>query len=854
MAKEDSPENRNPLFHGLEQAGNEACSADGELEPHYLRCLEAFSGMSPRELSRRQGFVDRATEDLGLHVDRLRSSRESLGAFRMDLFPRILRPDEWQQIAAGVLQRVEAFGAYIRDIYNGQEILRSGLLSPELVFEDPAFHPELHNIPMPETCPVTIGAVDLIRTRTGRWMVLENRLSTPTGLSYVIQIRRILAQALPELFASLPVFPVASFATRLSEALAASANPNETGRPLIVLLSEGESGRHFFEESFLARHMGIPLTRPEDVIVREGRVFLKTIEGLLPIDVIYRRLEPANLDPVAFANVNETGIPGLVQCLRRGTVQVANAMGCAVADNRALLRHADAIVRFYSGRKALLPTVPTFHGYDLDQADWMRDNIDSLTLKAVCHPETLKRSNPQASRLFEQGNLTKLMDRDPRLVVGQQIPESSRLPVIGRQATSHEGLVMRVYCIMGRRPMVLPGGLTRLERSGDESLGSGKHFHALKDTWALEQKQPRGSRSGRLEPRISTDDIPLPSRAAEAAYWMGRYLERGLSTARMLNTLEELRWGELSPGERELYAPLWLAMIKATGGRKSRFTKSGADPAKLTRELLLDETDPASVKACFNSVRFNAQSIRSFITPELWGRTLEAAGLFPASTKGLQGTILRDFLESVIRSGDCIYGAAHRTLLHDAGWHFLNTGMHLERGLNHVVILAEVLPHIARRQLQHLRDDSDLTALLRLLGALDAYHRQYRSRAYLDRVAELLWKTPACTSSVLHAATSIESALTSIGRVSNADMTDRSIFKQTTAFISWLRQLSLERIFPARAVELDKGLNRTNLTASETIREAEACLARMQAFFESTHDRLEDRFFSHIPDKGAGPH
>lgn len=853
MVNEDSPSPVDPFFQELEQAGSEACSADGVLEPHYRRCLEAFAGMSPRELARRQGFVDRATGDLGLHVDRLRSSRNSLGAFRMDLFPRILRPDEWQHIAAGVLQRVEAFGAYIRDIYNGQDILRSGILSPELVFEDPGFHPELHNVPMPETCPVTIGAVDLIRTREGRWMVLENRLSTPTGLSYVIQVRRILAQALPELFASLPVFPVASFATRLSEAFAASTGPASTSRPLIVLLSEGESGRHFFEESFLARHMGIPLTRPEDIIVREGRVFLKTIEGLLPIDVIYRRLEPPSLDPVAFAYVNETGIPGLIQCLRRGTVRVANAMGCAVGDNRALLQHADALIRFYSGRRALLPTVPTFHGFDHDQAEWMRDNVDSLALKTVCHPETLKRSHPKVSRLFDQGKLDQIMERDPRMIVGQRLPESSRMPVVGSKKTTHEGLVMRVFCIMGKRPMVLPGGLTRLERGGDESLDSGKHFHALKDTWALEQKQPRITRGGRLEPRISTTEIPLPSRAAEASYWMGRYLERGLSTARMLNTLEELRWGELSPGERELYTPLWLAMIKATGGSKSRFTKSRSNPEELTRELLLDEADPASVKACFNSVRFNAQSIRSFITPELWRTVLQAADLFEVSPKSLKGTLLRDFVESVIRGGDCIYGAGHRTLLHDPGWHFLNIGLHLERGLNHVVILAEVLPHIAKRQLQHLRDDSDLTALLRLLGALDAYHRYYRSRAYLDRVAELLWKMPVCTSSVRYAADSIESALASVESVSNADIRNRPVFRETADFISWIQGLSLERIFPARAVELDKGLTRTNLTAAETIREAEACLTRMQAFFESTHERLENRFFSHIPEKEDGP-
>lgn len=852
MASRVNSTQHNPLFTGLEEAGNETRSSGGGLELHYEKCLEVFSGMSHRELAQRQGFVDRASGDLGLHVDRLGLRRGSSGAFQMDLFPRILRPEEWEHVSAGVLQRVEAFGAYIRDIYGGQKILRSGLLTPELVFEDPAFHPELHNIPMPEACPITIGAIDLIRTHDGRWMVLENRFSTPTGLSYVIQVRRILAQALPELFTSLPVIPVASFATRLSEALAACAGPTGEKRPLIVLLSEGESGRHFFEESFLARHMGIPLTRPADMIVRDSRVFLKTIEGLLPIDVIYRRLEPANLDPVAFANVNDTGVPGLIQCLRRGTVKAANAMGCAVADNRALLSHADAIIRFYSGRHALLPTVPTFHGFDHDQADWVRDHLDTLTLKTVCHPETLKRAHPEAGRLFARGRLASLLEKDPRLVVGQEIPQSSRLPVTGHKGITREGLIMRVYCIMGERPMVLPGGLTRLERFGHESLASGKKFHSLKDTWALAQKQPRESRGRRLEPAIGATRIPLPSRAAEAAYWMGRYLERGLSTARMLNTLEELRWGELSPGERELYAPLWLAMIKATGGRRSRFIKSASDPAKLALDLLMDEADPASVKACFTSVRYNAQSIRSFITPELWSRTLQAADLFPGSVKRLHGTALRDFIESIIQAGDCIYGTAHRTLLHDAGWYFFNIGMHLERGLNHVVILAEVLPHIARRQVQHLGDDSDLTALLRLLGALDAYHRKYRSRAYLDRVAELLWMDPACPGSVHFAASLIASALGSIGRTSPATAGEHPVAGETEAFLQWIQSLRLEEIFPARTVELDRGLNRSNLTASETIREAKTRLRRMQVFFESTHQNLEDHSFSHIPETTEG--
>jgi uncharacterized circularly permuted ATP-grasp superfamily protein/uncharacterized alpha-E superfamily protein len=836
------------IFERLEHRGNEARGRGGRWAGGYRNCLDAFARMRPGELARRQDFIVRATEDLDLHTDRLGRNADAPGVFSMDLFPRILRPGEWRRIEAGVLQRMEAFGALVRDIQGSREILRAGVLPPALVFEDPAFHPELHGVPLGAGNPVTIGAVDLVRTGEGEWQVLENRFSTPAGISHVIQTRRILVQALPELFERLPVVPVASFVARMAEALAEAARPADRERPLVVLLSEGESGRHFFEEGFLARHMGIPLTRPADIVVREGQVCLKTIEGLHRIDVIYRRMEPAALDPVAFASANGSGIPGLVQCLRRGSVRVVNAMGCAIADNRALLRHADAIIRHYTGQHPLLRTVPTFHGHDADQAEWMADHADSLSLKAVCHPELLRHANPKAAARFGKGDLAGLLREDPRLVVAQELPELDRLPVYHREAPSLEPFSMRVYCLSGRRPYVLPGGLTRLFPAGHERLLSGKRFHVLKDTWTLHQKQPRSRSGGRLEREISADEIPLPSRAAEAFYWMGRYLERGRATARLVNTLEELRWGELSPGERELYAPLWRGILRATSEEHQALKSIPEETAPLVRNLLLDADNPVSARACYQMAQRNAEGIRSFITPELWRALGKAASRFPDRPGRLSGPRLRDFIESVIESGDHVFGAAQRTLLHDAGWHFLNIGMLLERGLTHVVIQLEVLPRIAMRQWQHLRDDSDLTALLRLLGALDAYHRRYRSRAYLDRVAQLLWTSAACTASVRHAAAGIEDQMRGLERATRRAIVPQGVLDELTAFLQWLADLPLDKLFPARALELDRGLTRKSLAKSVNTAAVEAALERMLAFFESLHEGLEDRLFSHHPD------
>lgn len=836
-----------PLFDSLPAAGNEACSPTGREESHYRKCLDALARLTPEELLERQRFADRATAEIGLQVDRIRPEKPCQGVFRMDIFPRILRPGEWKRIELGVLQRARAFGGLISDLHGAKNILLDGIIRPELVFEDPSFHPELHGIPFDEKNPLSVGAVDLLRTNSGEWRVLENRFSSPTGISYVIQARRIQAQALPELFEALPVYPVASFATRLSEALIEEAGISENSLPLAVLLSEGENGRHFFEESFLARHMGIPLTLPEDLVVREGQVFLKSIQGLMRVDCIYRRVEPRSIDPVAFASSNENGIPGLLRCVRKKTVRIINALGCAVADNRSLLRHSDEIIRYFTGEHPILKTVPTFYGFDPDQAEWIRDHIDQLTLKTVSHPETLARARPDLREVVTDGNLKELFRRDPRLVVAQQLPESSRLPVYRDGKASLEETVLRVFFIMGARAYVLPGGLTRLARSGHEQLALGESHHWLKDTWALQPERKSGTRPGkRLEKGIGGIEHPLPSRAAEAFYWIGRYLERGSGTTRMLKTLGELRWSELTPKERELYAPLWKAIMEATGADPATKRKMARVSEKLIRELLVDGKNPASAKSCMLAVQLNAGRIRSLITPEVWNAIRQAGELFPEAEGHELGAIQLDHLmNGVVDAGDIIRGAAGRTLLHDAGWHFFECGILIERVLNTTTILGVVLPYIARRQWQHLRDDTDLTALLRLLGGLDAYHRKYRSRAYLDRVVALLWKARDFTGAVKFTTTELRDKLSRIRESVPGDESASALDTRTTEFLEWLDRISLETLFPARTLELDRGLTQRNLTADKTISEANACLRKMRKFYESLHTSLEDHYFSH---------
>jgi uncharacterized circularly permuted ATP-grasp superfamily protein len=296
------------------------------------------------------------------------------------LLPRVIAAHEWALLERGLIQRARAFNAYIADIYGPQRILHDRGVPHEIVLSDPAFHRQLIGLPIRDNLYAPLVAVDLVRDAAGGWQVLENHFSTPFGIAYVLQSRRMLAQAFPELFATVDVAPVAPFAAQLAELLRTrSPRPN----PHAVLLCRGEDNQSYFEESFLARSLGIAMVQPGDLLVRESRVFLKTIRGLEQVDVIYRRIESSSIDPIAFGQSRFQGVPGLVNCVRKGTVAIVNAIGSGVADNRAILRYSDQIILYYLREKPLLKTVPTFTCRDVDQAAHVRHNLASMVLKPI---------------------------------------------------------------------------------------------------------------------------------------------------------------------------------------------------------------------------------------------------------------------------------------------------------------------------------------------------------------------------------------------------------------------------------------------------------------------------------------
>lgn len=809
-------------FRGYQPVRDEMWSASGRPRADVTGLFAALNRFSPAELQTRSARLTRAAREMGVHFavvdDQTGDDRE----WQLDLLPRVLAADEWALLERGLIQRAKAFNAYIADIYGAQRILQERGVPYDIVLSDPAFHRQLTGLPVPQGPYAPLVAVDLVRDENGQWLVLENHFSTPFGVAYALQSRRMLAQAFPELFATFDVAPVAPFIAQVAEMLRArSPRPN----PHTVLLCRGEDNQSYFEESYLARSLGIAMVQPGDLLVRDSRVFLKTIRGLEQVDVIYRRIESSSIDPIAFGQSRFQGVPGLVNCVRKGSVAVVNAIGSGVADNRAILRYSDHIIHFYLREKPLLRTVPTFTCRDADQAEHVKQNLSKMVLKPIHDLNTMQKYYGKRLDLAGVRDLRPALERHPDLLVAQPMLAPSRAPRFQDGEFVSRSVFLRAFVLLGEQPGVLPGGLTRQALEKNEGPRLTIMMGGIKDTWAPAAGAVAFA-SASAAPEAAGEEFSIGSRVAETMYWMGRYLERAENTARQLNTLEALRWDALGREGQRLYWPLWRAVaISADQGMRTRKTPPANLP-DLTRALVLDRAQPASVHSCVSAAISNAAGIRDILTPELWqalnqlGLKLAEVGAQPKSTSR---TRLREICALVVDETQRVCGAAERTMLHDEAWQFFRAGIWLERAVDTLAILEALLGPEGRLLLGHIEEEADLTALLRLLCSLDAYRRTYRSRAYLDRVVALMLGHTANPSAVAHCLARLRLALTNLQA-----HRDLGPANPLTEELSRLEQ-ACQNLDPAKVLAA-KGND---------------LLGELRQQVEGLHQRLEDTYFSH---------
>jgi len=828
-----------PFHEFCERGPSAAFDSAGQPRAAFAPIVELLRECPKSDLLQRQRRLNHAIEELGLQFSDVASTRVSVNPWRLDLFPLSIGEEAWRRISAGVVQRALAFNAFAQDLYAEQRILQDKVIPHDLVLRDPAFLRELSGIEVPDGEYSQFGAFDLLDAGDGDWQIVEHHMGTPFGVSHVLQNRRILSQVFPELYGCADVAPVASFSTYLLEMLRAQSNKKN---PHVLLLTHGQPGQAYFEEAFIARHMGISIAQPGDLLVRDSHLYLKTIRGLELVDVVYRRVESSALDPIAVPHASARGVPGLMNVWRQGNVAIVNAPGAGVADNRALLRYSDRIIGRYRNESPILRTVETYHLGDIDQMDYVSEHLDEFVLKPVQDNDRIWQlcgAHPGKSA----ASLERLARRKPDYFVAQRLPEPALLPQFKEGEFSPIGSHLRVFYILGKEPIVLPGGMAQQKSQRPRTRRLSIVTDGLKDVWVpdsmIEDIAPKRAPTG------SGKRFSISSRVAESLYWAGRYLERAENTARQFHTLERLRWDQMPRSEQRTYWPLLQAVAAATG--QTSLTKKKQPPRDtlaLSKSLLLDANERSSVRACIHSARNSLENVREIISPEC-REVLEDISLFlkQASKRSVTRGRLAQLCQGMVSEVARFNGTAERTMPHDDTWQFFRVGVFFERAVGTLGLLKVAMPRILESYHEADEENTDLTALLRLLGSLDAYRREFRSRAYIDRILSLILKGRHVPSSVNFCLRNLDYAIGTLASDVHPSIS-AEIQNEIRSLLDALDKFPLAQERFGEVERLDAGEVEFKVP-SQVKEQASVAFEALSKQLEALHVRIEDIFFSH---------
>lgn len=487
MTSAESTSCLRPLLDGNYDVGSffdEMFESDGRLRPHYRALGADLAGLTHESFDERRRAADISFLYQGITFTVYGSQEGIERIFPFDLIPRIIPRDEWSLLERGLAQRVRALNAFLQDVYHQQRIIRDGRLPAELVFGAKHFRREMVGVRVPRDVYAHVAGIDIIRDEDGHYYVLEDNLRSPSGVSYMLENRQAMKRTFARIFEHYGVRPVEHYPQELLNTLRSVA-PHPDVEPTVVLLTPGIYNSAYFEHSYLARQMGIEIVEGRDLVVHEGKVYMRTTTGLKQVDVIYRRVDDDFLDPLSFRPDSLLGAPGLFSAYVMGNVTLANAVGTGVADDKAVYAFVPEMIRYYLSEAPILDNVPTYLAIRDEDRAYILDHLETLVVKSVNESGGYGMLvGPQASR--EQIELFRSRIRaQPRNFIAQPVISLSRHPtyVDGELRGCH--IDLRPYVLCGERITIVPGGLTRVALRRGSLVVNSSQGGGSKDTWVL---------------------------------------------------------------------------------------------------------------------------------------------------------------------------------------------------------------------------------------------------------------------------------------------------------------------------------------------------------------------------------
>jgi uncharacterized circularly permuted ATP-grasp superfamily protein len=465
------------------KAFDEMVTHEGGVRPQYASLGNRLQTLGVPELVRRKTRAEKALFSSGITFTLYGETGTEDRILPFDIIPRIIKSEEWASLEGGLVQRTMALNSFLDDIYSRQLIVKDKIMSREVLESSSGYFPQCADVRPAKGIFTNISGTDLIRGEDGRYMVLEDNLRCPSGVSYVLENREVMKQIFPELFANLKIRPVSNYPFRLRQAL---AYLSDKSNPTIALLTPGVFNSAYFEHSYLAQQMGISLVENKDLIVENDKVYLKTIRGLKQVDVIYRRTDDAFLDPTVFNKKSLLGVPGIFKAYRKGNVALANAPGTGVADDKVIYAYVPDMIRYYLKEEPLIDNVPTYLCFRDKDRKYVLENLDKMVVKAANGAGGYGMLIGPHATQKERDSFKEKILTDPRGYIAQPMISLSTAPTVIESEIEARHIDLRPYIIFGKDCYVLPSGLTRVALKKGSLVVNSSQGGGTKDTWVLE--------------------------------------------------------------------------------------------------------------------------------------------------------------------------------------------------------------------------------------------------------------------------------------------------------------------------------------------------------------------------------
>lgn len=730
-------------YQGVKGIFDEMYVNDHQIRPHWEHVMDALKKVGLTELDRRRQEAIRLLRDNGVTYNVFGDPKGQNRPWQLDLIPLLISSQEWVEIERGLVQRAELMNLILADLYGARETLRKGLLPIQVIVRHSGFLRScdgLIHAKTPSRHRLPLYAVDLARSPDGIFWAVADRTQAPAGAGYALENRLVMSRILPSLYRDSHVHRLALFFRTLRMTLASMSKRDDHR---IVLLTPGPYNETYFEHAYLAKYLGYTMVQGADLMVREGKVRLKTLEGLQPVDVILRRVDDTFCDPLELRPDSYIGVAGLVQTIRMGNVALANPLGSSLLENPGLLAFLPALAKYFLHEELTLPSPMTWWCGEPKARQHVLAHLDKLVIKQI----TQRYSSLRASSLSkkQREKLREDILAQPHLFVGSEEISRSTIPVFMNEHLEPRQMLLRSFLVHGEDSyVVMPGGLTRVS-SNAESLDLSSQSGGLsKDTWVLaSEPEKQVTLISKTKSNFVTFEgqRELPSRVAENLFWLGRYAERADGTIRFLRVvLLYLIQYDSSISQSLSCLHTLLRTITHLTETYPGFVGNAANLMAPERELLsifLDKDRFGSV-ACTLQFLLNAsRTVRERLSPDMWRVINDINEEFEkVLQEGESSTLDEELtrLDNLTVALAAFSGLSTENMTHEQGWRFLVIGRRIERAYH--------LAHILQNTVCTVPPNEDesvlLEQLLMITDSLLTYRRRYRSQVEIYPTLELI--------------------------------------------------------------------------------------------------------------------